>query len=38
MGFETAEEARNYLRVIKAGGDYGFVYYDGFEFLVQVVS
>ena len=38
MGFEKMEEAENFLRVIKAGGDYGFVFFDGHEWMVRVVS
>ncbi len=37
MGFETMKDAENYLRVIKMGGDYGFVFHDGHEWQVRVV-
>ena len=37
MGFENMQDAENYLRVIKAGGDFGFVFHDGHEWMVRVI-
>ena len=37
MGFETMMDAENFLQVIKMGGDYGFVFHDGHEWMVRVV-
>ena len=37
MGFVTMKDAETFLRVIKAGGDFGFVFHDGHEWMVRVV-